>query len=87
MGEGGIEGGAVVCPDTPEHTSSHQTSNSNVKEALRGVGDAQWENDGKKANTAREHCQRKPTHNGRDRGGGQHDERQRRTTTEEDNGQ
>ncbi len=28
MGEGGIKGGAVNCLNTPEHTSSHQTSNS-----------------------------------------------------------
>ncbi len=28
MGEGGIKGGAINCPDTPEHTSRQQTSNS-----------------------------------------------------------
>ncbi len=28
MGEGGIEQGAVNCPDTPQHTSSRQTSSS-----------------------------------------------------------
>ncbi len=35
LGEGEIKGGAVNCPDTPEHTSSCQTSNRDV-EGSRG---------------------------------------------------
>jgi hypothetical protein len=87
MGEGGIKGGAVNCPDTPEHISSHQTSNSNVEEASKGAGNAQGEDKGNNANAACKRCQREPTHNGRDRGWGQHNERRRRTTTDDDNGQ
>ncbi len=70
MGEGGIKGGTVVCPNTPEHTSSRQTSNSDVEGASRGVGDAQGEDKGNNTYTVWEPFQREPTHNSRDRGGG-----------------
>jgi hypothetical protein len=59
--------------------------NADVEGSLRGVDDAQGEDEGNNANAARERCQGDPTHNSRDRGGGQHDER-RRTTTDDDNG-
>ncbi len=87
MGEGGIKGGAVDCPKTPEHTSRRQTSNSNVEGASRGAGNAQGEDKANSANASREHCQREPTHNGRDRGGRQHDKRRWMTMTDNDNGQ
>jgi hypothetical protein len=89
MGEGVIKGGAVNCPDTPEHTSSYQTSNSDVKWASRGAGNAQGEDNCKNANAAREHCQREPPHNGRDRGGGNttRDDRGRQRMTTMDNEQ
>jgi hypothetical protein len=67
MGEGGIKGGAVDCPETREHTSRQQTSNSDVKGASRGAGDAQGEDKGNNANAVCKHCHREP---GRDRGGG-----------------
>ncbi len=80
------KGGAVDCPDTLEHTSRQQTSNSDVEGASRGADNAQGEDEGNNANAARKHCQRKPMHYGRDRGGGLHDKRQQRTTTDDDNG-
>ncbi len=67
MGEGGIKGGAVDCPEIPEHTSRQQTSNCDVEGVSRGAGDAQEEDEGNNANDVRKHCQREP---GRDRGGG-----------------
>jgi hypothetical protein len=44
--------------------------NANVEGALRGAGNAQGEDKGNNDNAVRDHCQREPTHNGRDRGGG-----------------
>jgi hypothetical protein len=59
--------------------------NINTEGALRGADNAQGEDKGNNANAARKHCQREPTHNGRDRGGGQHNKRQQRMTTDDDN--
>ncbi len=88
MGEGGIKGGAINCPDTPEHTSSCQTSNSDVEGASREAGNALVEDKGINANAACKRCQREPPHNGRDGGGGgntMRDNRGRRRTMTMDN--
>jgi hypothetical protein len=61
--------------------------NTIVEGALRGADDAQEEDEGNNDNAAHEHCQREPEHNGRARGGGQHDKRQWRMTTYDNNGQ
>jgi hypothetical protein len=63
----GRRGGAQQC-------RTHH-GNANIKGASRGTDGAQGEDKGNKANAVCKHCQREPTHNGRDRGGGQHDER------------
>jgi hypothetical protein len=61
--------------------------NADVKGASRRADDAQWEDKDNNANAACKHCQREPMHNGRDRGGGQHDKRRWRTMMDDDNGQ
>ncbi len=60
--------------------------NADVEGALRGASNAQGEDKGNNANAARKHCQREPTHNGRDRGGRQHNKRRQRTMAGNDNG-
>ena len=48
---------------------------ANVEGALKGADDTEGEDEGNKNNAACERFQREPTHNGRGRGGGQHNKR------------
>jgi hypothetical protein len=66
MGEGGLKEGLLFAP-IPQNI---QAAAKPAKGASRRAGNAQGEDKGNNANAVRKCCQWEPTHNGRDRGGG-----------------